>query len=115
MINLTPEDREKLVIDNMLLAYNYVHKHEIYLDGYEQEDLMQEALVGLVQAANTYDPNKKDKNGRTYKFSTYAVTCIRNHFGHLIEANSRKKRRGPDGNPVQIISLDAMNRYEDQI
>lgn len=104
MINLTPEDREKLVIDNMLLAYNYVHKHEIYLDGYEQEDLMQEALVGLVQAANTYDPNKKDKNGRTYKFSTYATTCIRNWLGKKIAKNAKT---------LKYISIETIEQYDD--
>lgn len=77
---MTPE---QLFTQNQGLAYSYLQKHTIYLRGYDQEDLQQEALLALWKACLTYNPKKS-------KFSTYATTCIANRFRDLIKIQSRK-------------------------
>jgi RNA polymerase sigma factor (sigma-70 family) len=75
--------------------------------GYEREDLESFGLVGLVQAARTFDPN------RGVQFSTYAYRCIENAIsGALERANTRQ---------VDCVSLsiligeDSDTPLEDQI
>jgi RNA polymerase sigma factor (sigma-70 family) len=54
------------------------------------EDLVQCGMLGLVQAANSWDENKGE-------FSTYSVKCIRNAIA--IEFRKRDKHKG-------VLSLD---------
>lgn len=84
---LTPE-KQKLVESNVGLAYHIVGKH--YRGRYralgEYEDVAQEATIGLIYAANTYD------QGSGYAFSTYACRCIANQLNGGMEALRRHKR-----------------------
>lgn len=48
----------------------------------ERDDYIQQALVGLVQAAQTYSPNR----GR---FSTYAGRCIYNSLFRYVAKNQK--------------------------
>lgn len=41
------------------------------------EDAIQEAYIGLLKAIRTFDVSKG------FRFSSYAATCIENHFGHI--------------------------------
>ena len=67
-------DRDNLIINNINLVYSvyntYFKNTNFYID---KEDLIGEGMLGLVKAANTYNPNKN-------KFSTYAYNCIKNHM-----------------------------------
>lgn len=55
--------------------------HRLGGAGLENEDMVQEALIGLLSAARTYRPD----GGAT--FTTYATTCIRNRLLSLARRN----------------------------
>lgn len=83
--NGDPTAREEVITDNMNLVY--YHLHRIFPNGFgDMEDLGQEGMLGLIKAADTFDP------GKGYAFSTYASMCIRNEiFMALRKINSRPK------------------------
>lgn len=76
-------EKEMLVVENMALV-GYVVKKYIPT-GYEYEDLLQEGMVGLVQAAKVYDPSRK------IKFSTLAVPCIHNSILQFLRREDKNK------------------------
>lgn len=70
----TVEERNQLIENNVKLVYycfNRLHK-DSFVEKYK-DDLIQEGMLGLMKAANTFDSEK----GR---FSTYAAMCIRNEM-----------------------------------
>lgn len=67
-----PEARNELIEHNLRLVAYIVNKH--YSDSKEQEDLISIGTIGLIKAAETFDPEK------AISFSTYASTCIRNQI-----------------------------------
>lgn len=60
------------------------------------EDIRQEAYVGLIKAINTYE------EGWNCKFNTYAYTCIRNEVSKYYNKEKNSKRIGK----YQIDRLD---------
>lgn len=67
--------REKLVTDNLRLVYFCYNKLQTNaLTVKFKDDLISEGMLGLVKAANSFEPNRKTK------FATYAVMCIRNQM-----------------------------------
>lgn len=77
------EERDALILDNMKLVYFIINKH--YPSHAKNEDIIQEGMLGLVNAAENFDPEKG-------KFSTYATTCIlnqiRTYFRNEIKHNN---------------------------
>ncbi|MEG0912246.1 MAG: sigma-70 family RNA polymerase sigma factor [Oscillospiraceae bacterium] len=74
--------------DCLMTAYMpYIQKtiSRITVSGLEQDDLVQEGLVGLFKAFETYDDSKGTQ------FSTYAITCIDNNIKTAIKQANRKK------------------------
>lgn len=73
-------DRIKLFEDNQRLAHFVMHKHfpRLAFD----EDMIQEAIIGLWRACQSFDENKA-------QFSTYAVLCIR----HSVLQALRKEKK----------------------
>ena len=71
---------DRLIEDNMKLVYYVVNKY--YPTYMHDEDVIQEGMYGLCQAAKNYDPTKT-------KFSTYAVVCIKNRLRYYIKSQSR--------------------------
>ncbi len=67
-----PKARNELIEHNLRLVVFIVNKH--YGDSKEQEDLISIGTIGLIRAAETFDPEK------AISFSTYASTCIRNQI-----------------------------------
>lgn len=67
-----PAARNELIEHNLRLVAYIVNKH--YGDSKEQEDLISIGTIGLIKAAETFDPDK------AISFSTYASTCIRNQI-----------------------------------
>ena len=84
---------QKLIEDNLNLVYFVIHKH--YPTFCQDEDIIQTGMVGLCDAANTWNEEKSS-------FSTYAVICIRNAIN--LEFRNRKKHNG-------VLSLD--HEYSD--
>lgn len=66
------KEKEQLVIDNQGLIYYCLKKYDLFQNTSELDDVVSVGQVALVSAANTFDSTKG------IKFSTYAVTCIRN-------------------------------------
>lgn len=75
---------EELVLDNMPLAGHIAKK---YLStGYEYDDLMQEGTIGLIIAAEKFDPE------RGCRFSVWAGTCIENSIRMYLRREKKHKR-----------------------
>lgn len=82
---LTDEQR-KLVEDNTRLAYEFVHRKG-FTYGYEFEDAVQIALLGLIYAAMTFKESKS-------KFSTYAFLAMQSQFNMEYRKIKRQKESG---------------------
>ena len=82
---LTDEQR-KLVEDNTRLAYEFVHRKG-FTYGYEFEDAVQIALLGLIYAAMTFKESKS-------KFSTYAFFAMQSQFNMEYRKIKRQKESG---------------------
>lgn len=73
-----------------LLAVRYqrltrVCARPYFLAGGDSEDLIQEAMIGLLKAIREFDPT------RDTQFRTFAETCIRNRIRSAITAAARDK------------------------
>lgn len=72
--------KNKLIEDNMNLVYFLVKRY--YPTYIGNEDVIQEGMVGLCNAAMTYDESKS-------KFSSYASYCILNQIRHYFNKNNK--------------------------
>ena len=95
---MTPE-QEKLVIENIKLAYFAANKYYLKF-GLEQEEAISLAFLGLVKAATIFDETKK------VKFSTLAMKCMYNTF--LQDLRKRSKQ-------VNTISFDSIVSEDSEI
>ena len=59
--------------------------HKFFMLGGEQDDIMQEGMIGLFKAVQTFDPQA----GASFK--TYRNICVRNQILNAIEAATAKK------------------------
>jgi RNA polymerase sporulation-specific sigma factor len=67
------------------------HARRYFRDGYDGDDMRQEALVGLLKACRTYRPDRRTS------FRTHASRCIRQRLWTLIErVDGPKERAGRD-------------------
>ena len=88
-------------VDELLNRYKgLVRKHAraLFLIGGDNDDLIQEGVIALYKAINTYDIS--DRAG---SFAPYASTCISNHLYNVIKGANRLKNAPLN----QSISLDA--------
>jgi RNA polymerase sigma factor (sigma-70 family) len=76
--------RDRMVNANLRLAYFMAHR--VKGNGVAFEDLVQEAMIGLMRAVDKFDYRKG------YKFSTYAVQWIRQTTTRAIAESSRTIR-----------------------
>lgn len=83
------ERAEKLFAENINFAYWMIHKYFPTLAS--DEDVMQEALIGLWKACTHFD------EGRGLSFTTFATPCICNNVRMLLR---RRKQ------PFLTVSLD---------
>lgn len=60
--------------------------NDFFIPGADRDDVLQEARLGLLDAARCYRP------GRGTSFVTFARFCIRRHLLDLIKAANRTKR-----------------------
>lgn len=75
--------QEKLIEDNINLAYKFAHKStQIY--NYDFDESLSIAFLGLVKAAIYYNAEKS-------KFSTYAYTAMNNEFIQLKRKENKYK------------------------
>ncbi len=95
-------DGEEAIMDYIMNKYkNLVRKYarNMYILGAEEQDLIQEGMIGLFRAIKDYD------SGRDASFFTFADLCISRKMYNAIEASKREKHT-PLNN---YISLYARN------
>lgn len=73
--------QERLITANQRLIYRIARRYRCR--SYSQEDLVQEGVVGLMQAIDRWDPQ------RGCRLSTYAVHWIRQAIARAVEQNDR--------------------------
>lgn len=81
-------DGEEAIMDYILNKYkNLVRKYarNMYILGAEEQDLIQEGMIGLFRAIKDYD------SGRDASFFTFADLCISRKMYTAIEASKREK------------------------
>lgn len=81
-------DGEKTIIDYIMEKYkNMVRKeaNAMYLLGGENDDLIQEGMIGLFKALRDYD------SGRDASFLTFADLCVSRQMYTAVQASKRQK------------------------
>ena len=79
-----PRAKDRLVESNMRLVINIAKNYRTALVPFE--DLVQEGAIGLMTAAERYDP------GKGYRFSTYATHWIRQAISRAIDNKAKAIR-----------------------
>jgi RNA polymerase primary sigma factor len=97
--NGDPRAKERLVEANMRLVINIAKNYHNPLVPFE--DLVQEGAIGLMTAAERYDP------GKGYRFSTYATHWIRQSISRAID-NKAKAIRIPAHVSETLRKLERM-------
>ena len=75
---------EELVLNNMALVGHIAKKY--WSAGYEYDDLVQEGSIGLMAAAEKFDPEYG------FRFSTMAGACIENRIRQYLRAQRKHNR-----------------------
>jgi RNA polymerase sporulation-specific sigma factor len=79
---------DKQIIDYIMEKYKNLVRQEanaMYLLGGENDDLIQEGMIGLFKAVQDYNTEKETS------FNSFARLCIRRQMYSAIEASKRKK------------------------
>lgn len=79
-------DRE--IMDHIMVKYKSMVRKKaraMYLLGGENEDLIQEGMIGLIKAVRDYDGSQGSS------FSSFAELCVSRQMYSAIEASKRKK------------------------
>lgn len=109
---------ENEIVDYILNKYKHlvlIRSRMLFLAGGDQEDLVQEGMLGLFKAVRDFRPD------RDTSFSTFASLCVERQLYQAIERSTRKKQQplneyiplseyekavnpeSPDGNPESIV------------
>lgn len=105
-------DKEKLVNENLKLVYHVYNTNSQVFSNFSnlKDDFISVGNIGLIKAANTFDPNSG------YKFSTYASLCILNEMRMLLRKESKHSGReitesdtittnGKDGEEISLMEF----------
>lgn len=112
---------DDISIEEKIRKYAYLVRSVVrkyFLIGGEQEDLIQEGMIGLCKAITTYD---KNIGGR---FENYAILCIDSQIKTIIKKENNKKNfslnnsvsielfRGEDGEELNLVTNGVSNSPE---
>lgn len=97
------EEQKRLVEENMDLVPYVVNK--FFNRHFDKDDLISIGNIGLIRAAKGYNSNKK------IKFSTLAVTSIKNQILNSFAYKGRKRRTLQEGE--KLLSLDYLYNTKD--
>lgn len=76
------------IMDYLMVKYKFMVRKKaraMYLLGGENEDLIQEGMIGLIKAVRDFDVTQKTS------FSSFAELCVSRQMYSTIEASNRKK------------------------
>ena len=82
------KENDPEAMDYLMRKYRGMVKQEarkMYLIGSDEEDLIQEGMIGLFKAIRDYDA------GRDASFFTFAELCISRQMYTAVQASNRKK------------------------
>ena len=105
---LEKTDRDSLINDNIGLVYSCANKFKNR--GAEYEDLVQCGCIGLIKAADGFDPSLG------YKFSTYAVPAILGEIkrvfrdGGTVKVGRSDREKSRNLMKVQELLFDKLGR-----
>lgn len=88
-------ERDRLVLDNMALVATVCAN----IRRNPTDDMIQNGMIGLINAANTFDPN------RGPKFSTYACVCIWSSVVNTWSKEQRKRLPLAEMNPDALAQM----------
>ena len=77
LLELINEQKDNDAMETLIKRYGPMitgQSRSLYIIGADEEDLIQEGMIGLVKAVNNYRPDK----GATFK--TFAFMCVRRPF-----------------------------------
>lgn len=76
------------IMDYLMVKYKYMVRRkarEMFLIGGENDDLIQEGMIGLMKAVQSYDAQQGNS------FQSFAELCVSRQMYSAIEASKRKK------------------------
>ncbi len=85
------EDKDNDAMETLIKRYGPMimgQSRSLYIIGADEEDLIQEGMIGLVKAVNNYKPDR----GTTFK--TFAFMCVRRQLITAVNSSNNKKN-GP--------------------
>lgn len=88
-------------MDYLLNRYGGLVRREarkFFLAGADEEDLIQEGMIGLFKAVKNYDKEK------SASFSTFASLCVKRQIYTTVTASKRKKH-GPLNNYISLFNV----------
>lgn len=81
---MTKAERDNVILKNRgLVGYLYGRLYKNDIVKCEEENLVGEGYIGLIKAADSFDPSKN------FKFATWATRCIQNQFFMYIRKVSK--------------------------
>ncbi len=95
-------DHDDAAVDELMNRYKGLVRKQaraLFLIGGDGDDLIQEGMIALYKAINSYDTSHKKPGS----FASFASTCISNHLYNVIKGANRLKNAPLN----QSISLDA--------
>ena len=93
---------DRIAEETLVLRYNRLVRvcaRPYFLTGGDSEDLIQEAMFGLLKAIREFDP------ARDASFRTFAQVCIRNRIRTVVAAAARDKHAPLNHSlPMEVLS-----------
>ena len=89
--------RDQLIEENMKLVYYLINRY--YPTFNQDEDVIQEGMIGLIKAADSWDESKN-------KFSTYASVCILNRIRNYFKVYMKGESHLSLDRPLASDSLE---------
>lgn len=93
---------EKEIMDYLMVKYKSMVRRkarEMFLIGGENEDLIQEGMIGLMKAVQNYDTEQENS------FRSFAELCVSRQMYSAIEA-SRRKKHFPLNSYVSLYEIE---------
>lgn len=95
---------DRIAEEVLVLRYNRLVRicaRPFFLTGGDSDDLIQEAMIGLLKAIREFDPD------RDVSFRTFAEVCIRNRIRSVVAAATRGKH-APLNNSLPMEALSEL-------